>query len=223
VNVLTLGATDADRVVLFAAGGGGDPERHRPLLERLAAHGCHIVAPRFERIVGREPTTPELLARTAGLVAALQEGARADVPVAGIGHSIGGWAVLSLAGATPWGRDGRPIEVPREPRLSRLALYAPATGWFRAPGALDHLTAPMLVYAGDVDTITPVDQILHLRTAPVPVDLRIVPGAGHFSFMDVATPGTSDRPSFHRARLLDDLAATTTEFVTRPVGGAAAL
>jgi hypothetical protein len=54
---------------------------------------------------------------------------------------------LCLAGATPWGRDRKPLQVPREPRVSRLVLYAPAAGWFAAPGALELVTVPVLVYA----------------------------------------------------------------------------
>jgi hypothetical protein len=60
-----------------------------------------------------------------------------------------------------YGRDGIPLDVPREPRVRRLVLYAPAAGWFAA-------TAPMLVFAGNQDTITPVQQALLLKHAPAP-------------------------------------------------------
>jgi pimeloyl-ACP methyl ester carboxylesterase len=92
LNILTLGPTSPERVVLFAAGAGGDPERHRPLLEHLAAHGCQVIALHFERLIARNATTPELLARPRGLVDALDEGASADTGVVVVGHSIGGWA-----------------------------------------------------------------------------------------------------------------------------------
>jgi pimeloyl-ACP methyl ester carboxylesterase len=133
-----------------------------------------------------------------------------------VGHSIGGWAALCLAGATPWGRDGKPLDVPREPRVSRLVLYAPAAGWFAAPNALDAVTVPMLVYAGELDTVTPVEQAIHLKDAPTKVDLRIVPKAGHFSFMNTPPPGTADDDAFDRDRFLTDLAQTTMEFATAP-------
>jgi len=214
MNILTLGPADPERVVLFAAGAGGDPERYRPLLDQLAAHGCQVVAPHFERLVARQASTGELRARPLGLAEALHERAAADVPVVAVGHSIGGWALLCLAGATPWGRDGVPIEVPREPRLRRLALYAPAVGWFQAPGALDAVTVPILVYVGESDEVTPVAQALHLRTAPAQVDVRVVPRAGHFSFMNVPPPGTSEDPAFDRDQFLTDVADATTEFAT---------
>jgi pimeloyl-ACP methyl ester carboxylesterase len=215
VEVLTLGAENAERVVLFAAGAGGDPERHRPLLDQLAAQGFRVIAPHFERLIAREASTAELLARPLGLIDALGEQAPPDVKVMAVGHSIGGWAALCLAGATPWGRDRRPIDVPREPRVCRLALYAPAAGWFQAPGALDEITVPMLVYAGELDPVTPPAQALHLKTARADVDVRIVPGAGHFSFMNVLPPGTSEDPAFDRDRFLGDLADATIEFLSQ--------
>ncbi|WP_051942878.1 alpha/beta hydrolase family protein [Streptacidiphilus rugosus] len=202
--------------MLFATGAGGDPERYRPLLEHLAAHDCQVIAPRFERFVAREATTAELLARPAGLVEALGRWASPDAEMVAVGHSIGGWAALCLAGATPWGRDGEPMDVPREPRVGRLALYAPAAGWFAAPGALDAVTAPMLVFAGELDTITPVQQVAHLSSAPAEVDLRVVPKAGHFSFMDAPPPGTVDDPAFDGDRFRRDLAEATLEFATAP-------
>jgi pimeloyl-ACP methyl ester carboxylesterase len=212
MQALTLGPTNHGRVVLFAAGAGGDPERYRPLLEHLAAHGCQVIAPYFERLVAREATTAELLARPVGLVEALRRWASPDAAVVVVGHSIGGWAGLCLAGATPWGRDGRPLDVPREPRVGRLVLYAPAAGWFAAPGALDAVTAPMLVYAGEKDTVTPVEQAIRLKSASAQADLRVVPGAGHFSFMNTPPPGTVEDEGFNRAQFLTDLAQATMEF-----------
>ncbi|MFD4639188.1 alpha/beta hydrolase family protein [Lentzea sp. NPDC058436] len=197
--------------MLFAAGGGGDPQRHRPLLDHLEAAGCQVIAPSFDRLMPGEARPQDLLARPNGLIEALR-GTEGDVTV--VGHSIGGWAALCLAGATPWGRDGRPFDVPREPRVTRLVLLAPAAGWFAGPGALAGVQVPMRVYAGTADTVTPLAQIEVLRTAPGPVDLRVVPGAGHFSFMNTLPPGVQEDPAFDRVRFLDDLAAETAEFVT---------
>ncbi len=213
MDALTLGAAKARRVVLFAAGAGGDPERHRPLLKYLAAHGAQVIAPYFEQIIPAETTTAQLLARPLGLVAALREHGAPELPVAVIGHSIGGWAALCLAGATPWASDGTPMDVPREPRVSRLALYTPAVGWFAAPGALDAVTVPTLVYAGELDRITPVEQIRGLTKAPAPVEITVVPGAGHFSFMNTPPPGLTEDPAFDRNRFLVQLARETQQFL----------
>src|SRR4051794_19978492 len=70
---------------------------------------------------------------TATSQTALHRWASPDAAVVVVGHSIGGWAALCLADAMSWGRDGRLLDVPREPRVSRLVLYAPAAGWFAAP------------------------------------------------------------------------------------------
>ncbi|MBH0777771.1 alpha/beta hydrolase family protein [Nocardia bovistercoris] len=212
MNVLTLGPTASRRTVLFAAGGGGDPERHLPLLESLAADGCRVVAPYFERLTAPEPSTTELLARPLGLVEALDRESAPDAEVTAIGHSIGGWAVLCLAGAVPRGRDGRPFEVPREPRIGGLVLYTPAAGWFAAPDALEAITVPMLVFAGELDTVTPVEQAIHLTSAPAPVDLRVVPKAGHFSFMHTPPPGIPENVALDRDHLLTELTRATVAF-----------
>ena len=213
MNVLTLGPAEHDRVVLFAAGAGGDPERYRPLLEHLAAGDCRVIAPCFERFTAREATLDELLARLTGLIEALHQNASPQTTVAAVGHSIGGWAALCLAGATPWGRDGKPIDVPRERRISRLALFAPASGWFAAPGALDAVKTPTLVYAGELDSVTPPGQIAVLKNAPADVDFRIAPKAGHFAFMNTPPPGMLDPDGFEREVFLAELARVTTEFV----------
>ncbi|MGW4212265.1 alpha/beta hydrolase family protein [Lentzea sp. NPDC004789] len=196
------------RVVLFAAGGGGDPERHRPLLDALADRGLPVVAPRFDRLLPHA-ATEELLVRPRGLAEALGD---TDAEVVVIGHSIGAWAALCLAGAVPWGRDGRPIEVPREPRIARLVLLAPAAGWFAAPRALDGVGVPMLVFAGSADVVTPVSQAELLLGAPGPVDLRVVPGAGHFSFMHTLPPGVAEESGFDRAGFLAEMVEATVEF-----------
>jgi pimeloyl-ACP methyl ester carboxylesterase len=223
MDVLTLGPASPERVVLFAAGAGGNPERHRPLLQHLADHGCQVIAPIFDRLVAAEATTAELLTRPVGLMRALEERASAVAPVAVVGHSIGGWAALCLAGATPWGRDRKPLAVPREPRVSRLVLYAPAAGWFAAPGALDEMTVPALVYAGELDAVTPSEQALHLKSAPAPVEVRIVPGAGHVSFMNVPPPGATEDARLDRDRFLAELAAATLTFLTEETGPTAEL
>ncbi|MFD9701969.1 alpha/beta hydrolase family protein [Lentzea sp. NPDC059081] len=199
-------------IVLFAAGGGGDPERHRPLLDHLTAAGCEVVAPRFDRLMPGEASNDDLLARPRGLVEAL-EGTTGEVTV--VGHSIGGWAALCLAGATPWGRDRRPLDVPRSSRVARLVLFAPATGWFVGPHAVDDVHVPVLAYAGTADTVTPPLQVEVLRKAPGPVEIRVVPGAGHFSFMNTLPPTVPEDPDFDRPAFLEELAAETAEFILR--------
>jgi pimeloyl-ACP methyl ester carboxylesterase len=213
VEVLILGPARPERVAVFAAGAGGNPERHLPLLECLADNGVQVIAPYFARLSAPDAGPGELLLRPTGLVEALREHASADAAVVAIGHSIGGWAALCLAGGKPVGRDGTPLAVPREPRVDALVLYAPAAGWFAPPGALTDVTARMLVYAAELDTVTPVEQVAVLQHAPGPVDLRVVPRAGHFSFMHTLPPGVSEDSAFDRDTTLSEIARSTVAFV----------
>jgi predicted dienelactone hydrolase len=188
--------------VVFAAGRGGDPERHAPLLSALRERGCGVIAPRFERLAPVIPTADDLVQRARVLGEALRAiGDRAQ-PVIGIGHSLGGTMLLAFAGAQLWTREGEPVAIARDDRLKRLVLMAPPTGFFQAPHALDTMGASLCVYAGTKDDITPVQHAQFLRDAlgGERVDLRIVEGAGHFSFMSTPPPGTveplADREAF---------------------------
>ncbi len=180
--------------VLFAVGGGGDPKRHAPLLEALAAKGHAVVAPHFTRI-GPAVEEAHLLVRARRLTQALDAfvpGARRAV---GIGHSIGATTLLALAGAVPWLGPGRPVAIEPLSRLSALALLAPTTGFFRAPGALQGVAVPLYVHAGSADAITPPSHAELLRDTlsdRVGVELHVTSGAGHFSFMHAPPPGTTE-------------------------------
>ncbi|MEV6236382.1 hypothetical protein [Lentzea sp. NPDC051838] len=94
-------------------------------------------------------------------------------------------------------------------------VFAPAAEWCAAPKAQDAVDVPMLVFAGEADTVTPVAQAELLRGAAGPVDLRVVPGAGHFSFMHALPPGVAEDPGFDRERFLAELVEETVEFVRR--------
>jgi fermentation-respiration switch protein FrsA (DUF1100 family) len=205
------------RIVLFAVGGGGNPERHAPLLAALAEHGCCVVAPHHERLVSPFPTEEQLVLRARRLTLALDSIARPGVPVIGVGHSIGAALLLALSGGKLWLHRSAPVPIARDQRLDRLALLSPATGFFRAPAALDDLRTPLLIWAGGNDTITPpahaelLKDLLGERTA---VSLRLLPEAGHFSFMHVLPPTVSD-PLADRDSILADLTAAICEFVLR--------
>lgn len=197
------------RVVLFLVGGGGDPARHAPLIERLRSEGARVLAPTFPRL--RAPHVNEEVLRTweRGAREALEELSEVGAcELVGVGHSIGAATLLALAGAEPWllgdpasttSVAGAPpgafrVDIAPEPRLTRLALFAPATGFFgpargiqpsqgdtRAlagerdaspdPGAhaydpLARVKVPLLVYAGDADRMTGVAHARRLEDAP---------------------------------------------------------
>jgi pimeloyl-ACP methyl ester carboxylesterase len=215
-NVTVLGPVLPERLVLFGVGLGGNPERHLPLLEVLAARGCTVVAPHFDRLPSPIPTQGELQLRARRMHLALASVDAAAVPVAGVGHSLGAAMLLALARAQLWTSAGERVDVAPIERLDRLALLAPATDFVRAPGALDQVRTPIMAWAGAVDSFATPEQVRILAralTTRVPVDTRVVEGAGHFSFMNLPPPHTAetlpDRDAF-----LADMAAEVARFVT---------
>lgn len=74
---------------------------------------------------------------------------------------------------------------------------------------------PILAYVGELDTFVPASEVEVLKTAPAEVDLRIVPKAGHFSFVHVPPPGMDEDPEFDRDRFLARMVDETYEFTLR--------
>lgn len=180
-------------VVLFSVGAGGNPERHMTLLDALAESGCTVVAPHFQRLASPVPTEAELTLRARRLRLALDAFVQPGATAVGIGHSIGAATLVALAGGQMWLGPGRPINIAADPRLTRLGLLAPPTGFFQAPGALDTVRVPILVWVGSKDVITPPTQSAWLAQAMhgwQTVEVRVTDGAGHFSFMDQVPPQT---------------------------------
>lgn len=213
-DVMRLDADEPSHVVLFAVGAGGNPERHLPLLQALADRGCTVVAPYFERLISPIPTEIHLLLRARRLRFALDSVGRPGLPVAGIGHSVGAAMLLALAGARGRTLAGQHLAIARDRRLSRLVLFAPATGFFKAPGALDEVSATILAWAGTNDTVTPPEQVELLKEASsARVEVRIVDGAGHFSFMNAPPPQTAE-PLTDRNAFLACLASDVCRFAT---------
>lgn len=165
--------------------------------------------------------------------------------VAVIGHSIGAYTALAVAGGQPWcsaheAPDGkaRAALVARDPRVSALVLLAPASGWFLGEGALAAVDLPILMYSGDRDEVAPA---MHAelvvrgvaqgqRTVPITdrVIHRVIPGAGHFSFQSpfpaaMMNPGfapSQDPPGFDRAALQPLLHAEILAFLRTHLGNA---
>jgi predicted dienelactone hydrolase len=189
-------ATINSPVILFAVGAGGHPERHATLLDTLAESGCMIVAPHFERLASPVPREEELTLRARRLSLALDALVQPGTTAAGVGHSIGAAILVALAGAQMWLGPGRRVNnIAPDSRLTRLALLAPPTEFFQAPGALNAVRVPILAWVGSADNITPPTQIERLAHAMrdwQTVDVRVTDGAGHFSFMDILPPQTTE-------------------------------
>ena len=182
-------------VVLFAVGAGGKPERHATLLDTLAKSGCTVVAPPFERLTSPVPSEADLTLRARRLSLALDAFVQPGTTAVGVGHSIGAATLVALAGAQMWLGPGRRVNIAPDGRLTRLALLAPPTGFFQAPEALDAVRVPILAWAGSEDGITPPAQtewLAHAMSDWQTVDVRVTAGAGHFSFMDLPPPQTTE-------------------------------
>jgi pimeloyl-ACP methyl ester carboxylesterase len=215
-DVTILEAAKPSRAVLFSVGAGGNPERHLRLLTSLADHGCTVAAPHFERLVSPVPTEADLLLRARRLRLALDHVMRPGLIAAGVGHSMGATMLLALAGGKARTLAGQSVSIERDTRLDRLALLAPATDFFRNPGALDGVCLPIRAWAGTEDRVTPPAQAQFLQTAigaAATVEVRIVDGAGHFSFMDDLPPQLAD-PFPDRDAFLADLAEAVCRFAT---------
>jgi predicted dienelactone hydrolase len=150
-----------------------------------------------------------------------------------MGHSLGGYTALALAGGTPTSfpnesPDGRehPVPVAQDPRVKALVLLAPATPWFKAPGALSSVRVPVLMFTGEQDGHAPAwfGQIVE-RGLPSPNRLThvVVPKAGHYSFLSpfpasMVSPTFSpsqDPPGFDRAAFHERLGSDVQAFLDR--------
>lgn len=110
--------------------------------------------------------------------------------------NIGAAILIALAGAQMWLGPGRRVgNITSDSRLTRLSLLAAPTDFFQAPGALDAVSVPILAWVGSADNITPPVQTERLAYAMrdwQTVDVRQTDGAGHFSFMDLPPPQTTE-------------------------------
>ena len=211
-DVTVLRAVGDVPTVVFAAGRGGSPTRHLPLLVTLAARGLTVVAPHFEMLAPTAPGRDDLVDRMRRLELTVDVFAEPGQPLSAMGHSIGAMLCLVLAGGRARTRAGDPVTTSVPMDIDRLVLLAPATDFFRWPGALTGVSAPIVAWVGTSDTVTPPAQALFLQDATdagTPVDVRTVVGADHFTFMDELPPGVPDpHPDRHTflANLADEAA-----------------
>lgn len=239
-------------LIVISHGTGGTPWTHRDLAAHLARAGFvvalvqHPGNNRGDDSLGGKAINLENRPRHVRLAI---DAAVTD-PVVGrhlledgvtvIGHSMGGYTALAVAGGkassfaseTPDGKAG-PVVVERDTRVRALVLLAPATVWFMSDGALADVDLPILMRTGEKDAHTPP---LHAQIVergirdPKRLDHRVIPNAGHFAFLSPypaemkspAIPPSQDPEGFDRAAFLPVLFAEIVTFVrgrgSRPSG-----
>ncbi|WP_044986230.1 alpha/beta hydrolase family protein [Sorangium cellulosum] len=213
-------------LVVLSHGGGSSPLVVRTLASHLAQSGYVVAMPehpgdnRNDR--SRSETLENLRDRPRHLRLALDAVASdaeigprlGEDGVAVIGHSMGGYTALAVAGGQPFAGYGQKIEVTKDPRVKALVLMAPATGWFGLNDALRDVTMPILLLVAEHDRVTPRWQaqlVLDLVPDRAQVTFEVVENAGHYSFLSpfppqMRTPGFLpatdpagfDREAFHR-------------------------
>ncbi len=225
-------------VCVIAHGGGGSPLLYRTIATHLACRGYIVIAPEFpgdnrndRSLVNTDTAATRRPRQTSRAIDALLADARfrdhADPQrVVMVGHSMGGFTALALAGAQAWSRDARPLATERDSRLRAAVLLAPATEWFSAPHALDRVAVPLLVLMGENDTVTPPERIRAILSAlptAAPCTFTTVAGAGHYSFLAPFPPAlrrpdfppANDPPGFDRENFHRELPRVVEEFLSR--------
>lgn len=197
-------------VCLISHGGGGSHLLYRTIATHLARCGYIVVSPEHPRDNRNDNTLTgtDVSAVNRPKHASLAIDAVLDSPffmasasasaVVAIGHSMGGYTVLALAGGQPWSRSGQPLTVNRDSRIKAAVLMAPSTDWYLAPNSLEAISIPLLVLAGQKDQITPLakmqqalDRLPNTRRST----LEVIENAGHFSFLS-PFPIQMRRPDF---------------------------
>jgi predicted dienelactone hydrolase len=213
-------------LVLLSHGSGGSPLLYRSVSLHLARCGCIVAALKHagnslgddalgDTLATLENRPRQMLELLEALLTDQTFGpAISDAPVTAIGHSLGGYTVLCIAGGQPWTRSHDRIPVVHDSRIGALVLLAPACGPFLAPRALSKVVAPILALTAEHDSLTP-DGEIRAVLAGIPdqgrVTIRTVPNAGHFSFLSpfpkpmrhagfapALDPSGFDRERFHQ-------------------------
>jgi predicted dienelactone hydrolase len=154
-------------LALFSHGIGGCKTQSTYLMQALAQHGILVVAPdhsdKGARCPDELPKPEEVLQKLPGLHEDRRddfEKLRASLPtdpalsswpidpdrVVLIGHSLGGYTVLGLAGAWPSWKMGE---------IAAVVALAPFAQLLLTDGAVENVSAPVLLQGGGRDRFTP--------------------------------------------------------------------
>ena len=152
-------------LIIISHGNGGSHLLYRSISSYLAVNGYIVAMPEHHgnnrNDNSLENTTENLVSRPRHLSLTIdyllsENGFGQSIAanhIAVIGHSMGGYTALALAGGIPRTRDGQIIEVSPDPRVKAIVLLAPGAGWFM--NSLAKVTVPILLLIAEHDPITP--------------------------------------------------------------------
>lgn len=254
LSVALDAAVEGERLplVVISHGTGGSPWVYRDLAAHLARSGFVVALlahPGNTRNDDGLAGTPANLENRPRHVRLVIDAAFADAVLGGrlaldgvgvIGHSLGGYTALAVAGGRPVALpnqtpDGRahPVTVVPDARVRALVLLAPATPWLMGPGALADVALPILMFTGDQDPHAPpgyADIVVRGVPDPARIEHHIIANAGHFSFLSPFPPPmtrpdfppSQDPPGFDRAAFLPVLCGEVRTFLRRELCASAA-
>ena len=236
VSIDALVSSGCYRLVIISHGNGGTHIIYRTIGMHLAQQG-YVVAMiehpgnnrvnnslegSYENLVNR----PRHVRLTIDALLANPAFAGSLLPgqVAIIGHSLGGYTALALAGGKPRFKDGREIEVNADSRVQALVLLTPATPWYQHEGGLHDVELPILMLTAEHDPYTPewhAEVVLNGVPDRSQVRYRMVENAGHFSFLSPYPPKlrsmgflpTTDPEGFDREAFHEVLPEEIREFL----------
>ena len=183
-------------VVVFAHGFGGTPEGAINLIERWAAAGNIVVAPRFPLSRPDAPAGPDagdVLGQTGDISFLITEvtalGAGTGTPLAGlvdperiglIGHSNGAITSVAVAGNTCC----------QDPRIDAVIEIAGTVQTFPGDGYDWGAAPPLLVVHGTGDTLVRYDEAIRIFNAAIgPKALLTIDGAQHGAYYSTSGIG----------------------------------
>ena len=241
VDVATDAAVAGEHhpLVVISHGSGGSPWLYRDLAAHLARENFVVALPehpgdsRSDRSLAGTPANLEQRPRHLRLVIDHMINALGGSPVAVIGHSMGGYTALAVAGGQPMALpnetpDGRaqPVHVVKDARVRAIVVLAPAVPWFMAEGALGGVDVPVLMFTGERDAQAPAALTNLVVRGVRDLEHRAIPNAGHFAFASPFPPSmtspmfppSQDPPGFDRAAFQPILHAEIAAFLRRAIG-----
>jgi predicted dienelactone hydrolase len=212
------GGTGPYPLVLFSHGIGGCKTQSTYLMRALAARGMLVAAPdhkdKGSNCPHGRPNPDEVASKFFGPhedrrddFKALRAALPADPALARwpidpdrvvlVGHSLGGYTVLGLAGALPgWDMNG----------IAAVVALAPYAQPFLTGGAVDSISVPVLLQSGDRDHLTPakIQEIIFAQLTS-PACTVVYAGAEHFAWTDLKPTGFQDATAAATIAFLEEV------------------